>query len=186
MKKILLGLIIILLVTGLSAAAVSQNKTVQWFQDHHISPELTIVMISMLPVFELRGSIPVAMFAFHFHWFKAAVLAVIGNMLPIPLLLLFLESLVKLLRKNKLGAKFVDRLYKRTKSKSKVIERYEAIGLVIFVGIPIPGTGAWTGSLAANIFALPFWKSLFYIFVGVLLAAVAVTLLCQTGVIVLT
>jgi uncharacterized membrane protein len=106
-------------------------------------------------------------------------------MIPIPFALLFWESLVVLLRKTKRGTRFIDWLYKRTKSKSKVIEEYEAIGLAIFVGIPLPGTGAWTGAFAANIFGLRFWKSLFYIFLGVLLAAAAVTILCQMGIIVL-
>jgi uncharacterized membrane protein len=136
-------------------------------------------------VIELRGAIPVGMFLFKFSWLKAALLSVAGNMIPIPFVLLFWESIVVLAQKNRRTKRFVDWLYKRTKSKSKAIEEYEAIGLAIFVGIPLPGTGAWTGAFAANIFGLKFWKSLLYIFIGVLLAAIAVTLLCQMGVIVL-
>jgi uncharacterized membrane protein len=186
MNKLCATLILtLMLVTALNANPGFRSDTVNWLDKHHVSQEWTVIIISMLPVVELRGSIPVAMFAFHFGWFKAAALSVVGNMLPIPLVLLFWESLVLVLHKSKRGARFIDWLYKRTKSKSKVIEKYEAIGLAIFVGIPLPGTGAWTGAFAANIFGLRFWKSLFYIFLGVLLAACAVTILCQTGVIVM-
>ena len=135
----------------------------------------------MLPVIELRGAIPVGMFLFKFSWLKAALLSIAGNMIPIPFVLLFWESIVIVLQKSRRGNKFVQWLYTRTKSRSKVIEEYEAIGLAIFVGIPLPGTGAWTGAFAANIFGLKFWKSLLYIFLGVLLAACAVTILCQAG-----
>ena len=184
-KRLIILVLILLLAWNLFAATSGRNKTVDWLARHNISPEWTVVIISTLPIFELRGSIPVGMFLFKFGWLKASLLSVTGNMLPIPLVLLFWESIVILLRKSKGGNRFIDWLYKRTKSKSQVIERYEAIGLAIFVGIPLPGTGAWTGAFAANIFGLRFWKSLFYIFLGVLLAACAVTILCQTGVIIL-
>jgi uncharacterized membrane protein len=184
-KRIIIIMLILLAAMQLFANQGSQNGVVNWLARHNVSQEWIIVIISMLPVIELRGAIPVGMFVFKFSWLKASILAVTGNMLPIPLVLLFWESLVILLRKSRAGTRFINWLYKRTKSRSQVIEKYEAIGLAIFVGIPLPGTGAWTGAFAANIFGLKFWKSLFYIFLGVLLAACAVTILCQTGVIVL-
>ena len=103
-------------------------------------------------------------------------------MLPIPFLLLFLEWFFKLISRYKWGKKFTDWMYNRTRNKGKVVERYEEIGLAIFVGIPLPGTGGWTGSLAAKIFGLSFAKSLLWIFIGVLIAAVIVTLLTLLGV----
>ncbi len=185
MKKIVpLMLLALVLATSLRANPGFREDTVNWLKARGISPEGIVVIISMLPVIELRGAIPVGIFGFGFTWQKAALLSVFGNMLPIPLVLLFWESIVLLLRRTKRGARFVDWLYYRTKGRSKVIEKYEEIGLMLFVGIPLPGTGAWTGAFAANIIGLRFWKSLLFIFLGVLLAAAAVTILCQTGVLV--
>jgi uncharacterized membrane protein len=158
---------------------------VEWLKKHNISPEWIVVIISTLPVIELRGAIPVGIFMFGFSWYKAALLSIIGNMLPIPLVLLFWESLVLMLQKSRRGKRLVSWLYARTKSRSRVIERYEAAGLIVFVGIPLPGTGAWTGAFAANIFGIRFWKSMLYIFIGVLLAAVSVVSLCLAGIIAL-
>jgi len=184
MRKRIIILAIILLAAFTLQAGVRAD-TIQWLERHNLSREWIVIIISMLPIIELRGAIPVGIFLFKFSWLKAAGLSLIGNMLPVPLVLLFWESVVILLRKTKSGSRFADWLYKRTKSRSKIIEKYEAIGLAIFVGIPLPGTGAWTGAFAANIFGLKFWKSLLFIYAGVLLAAVVVTALCQTGVIVL-
>ncbi len=184
-KRIIVTALLIFVMLQLWASEGFRSDTVDWLARHNVSSEWIVVIISTLPVIELRGAIPVAMFLFKFSWQKAVLLSVVGNMLPIPLVLLFWESIVLLLQKSRRGKKFVDWLYQRTKNKSGVIERYEALGLAIFVGIPLPGTGAWTGAFAANIFGLRFWKSLFYIFIGVLLAAAAVVALCLAGVIAL-
>ncbi len=146
------------------------------------NPSLIVILISTLPVVELRGSIPVAIAVLGMPWQKAVALSILGNMLPIPFLLLFLEWFFKLISRYKWGKKFTDWMYNRTRNKGKVVERYEEIGLAIFVGIPLPGTGGWTGSLAAKIFGLSFAKSLLWIFIGVLIAAVIVTLLTLLGV----
>lgn len=184
MKKKLIILFILLMVV-LSLQASVRTDTIDWLKRHNISQEWIVIIISMLPVIELRGAIPVGIFMFKFGWLKAAMLSVFGNMIPIPFVLLFMDGFVAIVRKTKLGCSLTDWLFKRTRNKSKIIEKYEAAGLIIFVGIPLPGTGGWTGAFAANIFGLKFWKSMLYILVGVLLAAIVVTLLCQTGVIIL-
>jgi uncharacterized membrane protein len=181
----LIILILICFMLVLNAQNSFQSKTISWLEKNRISPEGIVIIISALPVIELRGSIPVGMFLFHFSWYKAALLSIFGNMIPIPFILLFWFKLMNSIRKTKTGFKMTDWLYTRTKRKGKLIEKYKAAGLAIFVGIPLPGTGAWTGAFAAEIFGLKFWKSLFYIFLGVLMAAVAVTFLCEMGVIVL-
>jgi len=183
LKKILIILAILMLAVVLQAGV--RSDTVQWLERHNLSQEWIVLIISMLPIIELRGAIPVGIFMFGFSWQKAALLSVIGNMIPIPFILLFMEGIVKLLRRSRAGRSFTDWLFRRTRKKSDLIEKYETAGLVLFVGIPLPGTGGWTGAFAAYLFGLKFWKSLLYIFVGVLLAAVAVTALCQTGVLVL-
>ncbi len=186
MRKLALIILMLMCFTlVLNAQNAFQTRTIDWLARNHISPEGIVLIISTLPVIELRGSIPVGMFMFHFSWYKAALLSIFGNMIPIPFVLLLWFKAMAMLRKTKTGFKMTDWLYKRTKRKGQLIEKYKAAGLAIFVGIPLPGTGAWTGAFAAEIFGLQFWKSLLYIFLGVLMAAAAVTLLCQMGVIVL-
>lgn len=183
MKKIKLILIVTLLCVSLYASDNSfRTQAVKWLEQHNISREAIVIIISMLPIIELRGAIPISIFVFKFGWIKSAILSILGNMLPIPFVLLLMDAFVALLRKTKIGRKFTDWLFKRTRRKGKVIEKYKATGLAIFVGIPLPGTGGWTGAFAANIFGLKFFKSLLFIFLGVLLSAVIVTILCQMGV----
>lgn len=185
MKKILLIILILnLMILSLNAETGLRTNVINWLARHNLSKEWIVLIISMLPVIELRGAIPVGIFLFKFTWIKAAALAIIGNILPIPLVLLFMDGVVSLLRKTRWGVRFTDWLFKRTRNKGKVIERYEALGLTIFVGIPLPGTGGWTGAIAARIFGLRFWKSMLFIFLGILLAACAVVLLCQAGLVV--
>lgn len=185
MKKIFYLIpIITLLIMPIYADTGFRATTIQWLEKHNFSAELIVIIISMLPIIELRGAIPVGIFLFNFTWYKAALLSVIGNMLPIPFVLLFMEAVIRLMRKFRLGRKLTDWLFNRTRKRGKIIERYKSAGLMIFVGIPLPGTGGWTGAMAANIFGLKFWRSLLFIFFGVLLAGVAVTILCQTGLII--
>jgi uncharacterized membrane protein len=183
-KRYLTLLLMILAALPLAAASGVRTNLVTWLEANNLSRELIVVIISMLPVIELRGAIPVGIFLFKFSWFKAAILSIIGNMLPIPFVLLFMDGVFAILRTNKTGLAFTEWLFRRTRKRGRLIEQYKAIGLTMFVGIPLPGTGAWTGSFAANIFGIRFWKSMLFIFIGVLLAAAAVTALCQTGVIV--
>ena len=157
------------------------NNTVSWLADMGFSPSWIVVIISMLPIIELRGSIPIAIMLFKMPWQEAVILSILGNMLPIPFILLFMEWFFSQISRSKRGAKFSSWIFTRTRNKGKSIEKYESIGLMIFVGIPLPGTGAWTGAFAANIFGLKFWSSLLFIFFGVLLAAAVVTTLSLMG-----
>ncbi len=143
-----------------------------------LSKELVVLIISALPIFELRGAIPVAITVFHFPWYYALPLAIIGNLLPVPVILLFLNAISKWLSKIGFFARFFHWLFEHTRRRGKIVERYERIGLVLFVAIPLPMTGAWTGSLAAVLFGLKFKHAFLSIFVGILIAGVIVT--CAT------
>ncbi len=180
LKKILLILLIVILSQPLFCNTTA-DKTVAWLKAKGVAPELIVVIISMIPVVELRGSIPVAILLFNIPWLEAAVLSIIGNMIPVPFLLLLIDWFLCLISKVKPGRKFTEWLFTRTRRKGKSIEKYEEIGLVIFVGIPLPGTGGWTGALAANIFGLRFWRSMLFIFLGVIMAAIIVTALSLMG-----
>jgi uncharacterized membrane protein len=172
----ILTLTIMLLVSGTFLWGDSLGvRTAESLRSWGLSPWMVVVLISMLPIIELRGAIPVAIAFFGMPWYEAVILSIIGNMLPIPLILLFIEWFFMQISKFHWGSRFTKWLFTRTRNKGKVIERYEEIGLAIFVGIPLPGTGAWTGALAAKIFGLPFGKSLLWVFIGVLIAAALVT-----------
>lgn len=169
-----------LVLQPLFASSFADN-TVTWLKGRGLSPVLIVLIISMMPLIELRGSIPVAIIMFNMPWPQAVVLSIVGNMIPIPFILLFMDWFFALISKNKQGVRFTQWIFARTRRKGKSIEKYEAAGLAIFVGIPLPGTGAWTGAFAANIFGIKFWRSMLYIFIGVLLAAAIVTLLSLMG-----
>jgi len=146
-----------------------------------ISEELIVVIVSALPIVELRGALPIAINLFHMPWYWALCLAVIGNLLPVPFLLLFLESLAKGVSRVDSGKKLVDWVFRRTRQRGKIIERYEKIGLALFVAIPLPMTGAWTGSVAAFLFGPKFNYALLSILFGVIIAGAIVTSLCLLG-----
>ena len=135
----------------------------EWFQ---------IFFQSMIPWWEGRYAIPFAMLRFGWSWWEAAPLAVAGNMLPVPFILLFFRYVEKFLRRFQSWSRLMDWLFAKTRKRAgSKIRRYESLGLLLFVAIPLPFTGAWTGSLIAYLFDLKFSKSLVTIFIGVVIAA---------------
>ena len=145
------------------------------------SKELVVIIISALPILELRGALPVALNVFHFPWYYALPLAIIGNLLPVPIILLFLETISKWLSKIGLFDRFLRWLFEHTRKRGKIVEKYERIGLALFVAVPLPVTGAWTGSLVAVLFGLKFRHAFLSIFIGVCIAGVIVTCLSLLG-----
>ncbi len=140
---------------------------------------LAVFLVAMLPVFELRGAIP-AGYAMHMtNPVTIYLLAVAGNFVPVLPILLGLGPAEKYLRRYKFFDKFFNWLFKRTVSRSDVIKKYESLGLILFVAIPLPMTGAWTGSVAAYLFKLPLRMAVPCIILGILIAGVVVTLLSQ-------
>ncbi len=146
-----------------------------------LSKELIVVIISALPVIELRGSIPVSMGLFQLPWYQALYLAIIGNLLPVPFLLLFFQALVKYIRRVRVGGKLLNPLIRHTERHTAAIEKYERIGLMAFVAIPLPWTGAWTGAMAASLLGIKFKSAFFSIMAGVIISGAIVTTLFQMG-----
>jgi uncharacterized membrane protein len=143
--------------------------------------QLIVLIIAALPVVELRGSLPVAMDIFHMPWYQSLILSIIGNLLPVPFLLLFYDSLARLVSRMNTGKRFMEWLYKRTGRQTGVIKKYRHVGLIIFVAIPFPGTGAWTASIAAHLLGMRFKTALLNITIGVIGAGVIVTILVLSG-----
>jgi uncharacterized membrane protein len=147
----------------------------------NLSRELITVILSMLPVAELRLSIPIAITVFNLPWYEAFGLGILGNLIPVPFLLLFFKGVSKLVQKIPIGKRFIDWLLKRTARHSGSIQKYEFAGLAVFVAIPLPLTGAWTASLLAYILGLRFWPSFLSICLGVIGAGIIVTILTLLG-----
>ena len=140
-----------------------------------VSKELIVFVISMIPILELRGSILAAGFL-NMEFLSTFIVAVIGNMLPIPFILLFIDKIFDWLKRTKLK-NLVEKLEKRALSKSGQIQKYGKVGLFLFVAIPLPGTGAWTGALAASLLRMKPKESIFPIFMGVVTAGLIMSLL---------
>lgn len=141
-------------------------------------PHLAVFFLSMLPITELRVSIPIGIEVYHLAIWKVWLIAVAGDFIPALFLLWVMPQLHDFLIKSKtFGKVFSKRLEKAEKAFSGKYVKYGALGLVIFIGIPLPFTGSWTGSLAAFIFNIPFKKSWPLILYGVCMAATLVTLI---------
>ncbi len=131
--------------------------------------ELIIFIISMIPILELRGGI-IAASLLHVPITTAIPVCLMGNIIPIPFILLFITKIFELLKKTKHFGGLVTKLENKAMGKSDKIQKYEFWGLVLFVGIPLPGTGAWTGSLIAALLQVKLKKAVPAIFLGLLLA----------------
>lgn len=142
-----------------------------------LPPSAVVFLVSMVPFSELRGGIPIAIGVYGMKPAEAFFLSVLGNLLPVLPLLLLLEPVEKRLRSFYAFDSFFDWLFARTRTKLEDnYEKYGALALMLFVAVPLPATGAWTGCAAAYVFGMKFRHSFPAILGGVLLAGVIVTM----------
>ncbi len=152
-------------------------ESVFYFLEEHLSGELAVFLTAWLPFIELRGAIPLGI-KLGIDPIQVFILAVIGNIIPIiPILLLLNPVREFLIRNSQIMKRFFDWLYNRTIRKSDQVDKYGALGLILFTAVPLPTTGAWTASFAAIIFKIKFKYAFPAIVAGVLLAGVVVTLM---------
>lgn len=137
-----------------------------------VGKEAIVFIISMIPILELRGALLVAGPLLGVPVAKAIPLCIIGNIIPVPFILLLITPVFKWMKGTKLFKPMVDKLESKAMSKSDKIEKYEFWGLVLFVGIPLPGTGAWTGSLIAALLGVKFKKAFPAVILGIFMATV--------------
>lgn len=137
--------------------------------------ELLVFIMSMTPLIELRGGIPFA-YLLGFPLPLTLVLTIVGNMIPVPFILLFIKHIFKFLRDHNIMTNVINKVTSRAMARSHKVENLEFWGLVLFVGIPLPGTGAWTGALIASLLNIPFKKAITAIFLGILIAATIMSL----------
>lgn len=142
--------------------------------------EISVFLISMLPIAELRGAIPLGLTIYNLPVWSAFVFSVLGNLIPVLFIIWILDLLINkfLIHKIYIFNRFFSWLFKRTRSKhSEKFEKWRDFALIVLVAIPLPFTGAWTGALAAFVFGIPIKKAFPLIGLGVLIAGVVVTLI---------
>lgn len=152
-------------------------ELMQWLTETQSGEFIWTMLVSMVPVVELRGGIPFGVAAGLPVWL-AWLAAVIGNMIPVPFIIVYIRRVFQWMRRKL--PRFngvVDKLEQKAHLKGKAVTKYKYLGLAIFVAIPLPGTGAWTGALAAAFLDMPLRKALPSVFVGVLVAGIAISIL---------
>ena len=155
------------------------ESLVQWFTTNLsgvVSREAIVFIISMIPILELRGGLLAASLLKLDMW-RSIWLCVAGNIIPIPFILLLITPIFNWMKQTKLFKPLVDKLEGKALGKKDKIEKYEFWGLVLFVGIPLPGTGAWTGALIASLLGIKLKKAFPAIILGIALASVIMTIL---------
>ncbi len=148
---------------------------VGFLESHNIPTALIPFIVSLFPVLELRGGM-IAAFILGVPFVQAFIVCFLGNMLPIPFILLFIRKIFYLMKKSKLLSKIVDKMESRADKKKDTMLKYKEWGLLLFVAIPLPGTGGWTGALIAALMDLRFKKCLPIITIGVFIAGLIMSL----------
>lgn len=138
---------------------------------------LKIVISAAVPIFELRFSIPYGILLLEMPYLNTYILAVIGSMIPTPFILKLIPSILEWMKGTKTFGKLGTWIYNHGIKKSKSLEKYTFWGLVIFIGIPLPGTGVWTGCLAAALIGMDFKKGVIAALLGTMIAGLAMVLL---------
>lgn len=156
------------------------NIIINWLRD--LPKEYIVMIVGILPISELRGAIPLAL-SFGMPIQKAFWLSVLGNISFVAPALFLFEPVSNRLRKFRLWSRFFNGVFERTRKNSDIIQRYEALGLAIFVAIPLPMTGAWSGVIAASLFKIRFRYAFMAIIAGIIGAGLIVSILCILGII---
>ncbi len=145
------------------------------FLYNKVTPEFIIFIISMIPILELRGGM-IAASLLGVNWKIAMLICILGNIIPIPFILLFVKKIFNLLKKTRFS-KLIYKFEQKADNKSKDILKYKKLGLFLFVAIPIPGTGAWTGSMIAALLGFKMKNAIVSILLGIISAAIIMSIL---------
>jgi uncharacterized membrane protein len=136
-----------------------------------LAQEVIVFLTAAAPILEVRASVPIGILTFGLDPVKVVLLSIVGSILPIIPILWFLNFATERLRKTEIFDKFFEWLFHRTRSKSKIIEEFELVGLTLFVAIPFPGTGVWTGCVAAYLLGLPWIPTFICATIGTTIAS---------------
>ena len=157
-------------------------ESIEAFFLETVGRELCVFFCSMLPIIECRGAVPLG-FLLGLEWWQTALLSLVGNLLPVPFILLFIRAILKWMRNSsvKLFSRIAVWLDGKIEKHKGGIEKYSYLGVLIFVAVPLPGTGAWTGSLIASVLGLDPKKSFLAAIGGVVIATAIMTVLMYCG-----
>lgn len=144
--------------------------------DGKVSSEIIAFIVSLLPILELRGGL-IAAKIMNVEFTKAFIICFIGNLLPIPFILFFIRKIFDLLKKNEKLGKIINKIEERSLAKADNVRKYKLWGLFLFVAIPLPGTGAWTGALIADLLGIKIKEAFPTIMAGVFVAGVIISAL---------
>jgi uncharacterized membrane protein len=163
-------------VAGLRKGKVIMD-VMQWLTQGPVGEFCFTILVSMVPIVELRGGIPFGVTLGLPVW-AAYLAAVIGNILPVPFILVYIRRIFQWMRRRlpRLNH-LVDKLERKAHLKGRRVTKYKYLGLMLFVAIPLPGTGAWTGALAAAFLDMPLRKAIPSIFAGILIAGIVISIL---------
>ncbi|MDE6923365.1 MAG: small multi-drug export protein [Oscillospiraceae bacterium] len=152
--------------------------TLQWLTETFAGKFLLTLLVSMVPVVELRFGIPFGIGTLGLPEWAAFLAAVTGNLIPVPFIIVYIRRIFQWLRRHipRLNS-LVDKLERKAHLKGQKVTKYKYLGLAIFVAVPLPGTGAWTGSLAAAFLDMPLRRAIPSVVAGVLVAGLIITLL---------
>jgi uncharacterized membrane protein len=152
-------------------------ETIKTFLTETLGTHFGVMLCSMIPIIELRGAIPLGA-ALEMPWWLNYICAVVGNMLPVPFILLFIKKIIAWMTASrvKIFCKIGGWLTRKAEKNREKIEKYSFWGVCLFVAVPLPITGAWTGSLVAAVIDMKFWKALLSCLLGVMIAGVIMTL----------
>lgn len=155
------------------------ERLAQWFIDifaNKLGGEMTAFITSVMPVLECRGGMIVAKI-FDIPFIKAFLICYLGNMIPMPFILLFIRNILEFMKKHNILKKFIEKMEGRADKNRDKIMRYKQWGLLLFIAIPLPGTGGWTGSLFAALLDIDFKKALPIVALGVFIADLIMSVL---------
>ncbi len=158
-------------------------EAIQHFFLELVGREWCVFFCSMIPIIELRGAVPMG-WAFGLPWWQTYIIAVLGNMLPVPFILLFINRIIRWMAASKIKFfnKFANWLLRKAEKNREKIEKYAFWGVALFVAVPLPVTGAWTGSLVAAVIDMKFWKALLSALIGVMIAGAIMTVIFYGGI----
>ncbi len=151
-------------------------EAIESFLFDTLGKELCVFICSMIPIIELRGAVPLGA-GFGMGAIETYIFSVIGNLIPVPFILLFIRVVLDFMKKVKGLNKIAFWVESKADKNKGQIEKYAYVGLFLFVAIPIPGTGAWTGSLIAALMRMKFWKSFLWIAFGIMAAGIIMSVI---------
>lgn len=154
------------------------TEAIKTFFLETVGKELCVFFCSMIPIIELRGAVPMGA-VFGMPWWQTYILSVLGNMVPVPFILLLIKKIIQWMSvsKVKFFNKIANFLLRKVEKKRAGIEKYAFWGVCLFVAVPLPVTGAWTGSLVAAMIDMRFWKAFLSCLFGVMISGVIMTVI---------